>query len=342
MELKEKYILAVDDEEDIREIIAETLDASGYRCQTAADGSEAMEIIRQDNERIAAVICDLKMPKVSGDQVVQFVSRDYPIIPVIILTGFAQLDMALDHIRQGAFDYLTKPFKVRELLLTLKRALEYRELKEEQAKYHEFLEAKIKEVTAELNNSVIQSVGSLIMAIEEKDVYTRGHSHRVALYSSMVARTMNLTEDEKRDLEYAALLHDVGKIGISEYILNKPGRLDNVEYEIIKSHPSKGVKILEPMRFLQHLLPTIEAHHERFDGKGYPHGLAGNQIPLLARIIAVCDSYDAMTSERSYRRPMPLAKALAEIKKCAGSQFDQEVVKAFVQTYDEILASIPT
>ncbi|MBW1645077.1 MAG: response regulator [Deltaproteobacteria bacterium] len=341
MELENKYILAVDDEEDIREIIAETLETTGYRCQTAADGSEAIEIINRDAEQIAAVICDLKMPQVSGDQVVQFIASNHPIIPVIILTGFAQLDMALDHIRLGAFDYLTKPFKVKELLLTLRRALEYRQLKEEQAKYHEFLEAKIKEVTAELNNSVIQSVGALIMAIEEKDVYTRGHSHRVALYSSLLARTMNLTQDEKKDLEYAALLHDVGKIGISEYILNKPGKLDNVEYEIIKSHPSKGVKILEPMSFLQHLLPTIEAHHERFDGRGYPNGLAGEQIPPLARIIAVCDSYDAMTSERSYRQPLAREAALTEIKKCAGSQFDPEVVKAFVMTYDEILATIP-
>jgi putative nucleotidyltransferase with HDIG domain len=340
MELHEKKILIIDDEEDIREILVDSLESLDYRTCTAADGDEAIEIIKKEYEELAAIICDLKMPKVSGDQVVHFVAREHPIIPIIILSGFAQLDMALDHIRMGAFDYMSKPFKFKELALTVKRALEFRSLKEEQARYQEALEAQVKEITAKLNNSVIQTVGSLIMAIEEKDKYTRGHSHRVAFYSSMVAQTMNLSNEEKKELEYAALLHDVGKIGISEQILNKPGRLNNIEYEMIKSHPSKGVKILEPLKFLDNILPIIEAHHERYDGKGYPHGLIHEQIPMLARIICVCDAYDAMTSDRSYRKPMAKELALEEITSSSGSQFDPTVVEAFITTYHAILSEI--
>ncbi|MBN2333209.1 MAG: response regulator [Deltaproteobacteria bacterium] len=341
MDLFEKKILVVDDEADIREILADALDSLGYRTDTATDGEQAIKVIDKEHDTIAAVICDLKMPKISGEQVVQYLASTYPIIPIIILTGFAQLDMALDHIRMGAFDYMTKPFKVKELAVTLKRALDYRKLKEEQERYQEQLEARVKEVTAELNNSVVQSVGSLIMAIEEKDVYTRGHSHRVAFYSSMVAQNMNFSTEDKKELEYAALLHDVGKIGISEQILNKPGKLNNVEYEIIKSHPSKGVKILEPLSFLKNILPIIEAHHERHDGRGYPtKGLMHDQIPLLSRIISTCDAYDAMTSTRSYREALDKKAALQEIKNGAGSQFDPIVVDAFIATYNKVLADI--
>jgi putative nucleotidyltransferase with HDIG domain len=340
MDLQDKKILVVDDEAQIREILANALSYLGYNPATAADGSEAIDLINRKHEEFAAIICDLKMPKVSGDQVVEFVTRNHPIIPIIILTGFAQLDMALDHIRMGAFDYMTKPFKIKELAMIIQRALDYRALKEEQARYQEYLVARVREVTNELNNSVIQSVGALIMAIEEKDIYTRGHSHRVAFYSSLMAENLGLDIEDKKNLEYAALLHDVGKIGISDQILNKPGRLTNVEYEIIKSHPGKGVKILEPMSFLWPILPIIESHHERFDGAGYPHGTAGEDIPFMARIITVCDAYDAMTSDRSYRKPLSPAAALEEIKAKAGTQFDPQIVTAFIATHRQLLQDI--
>ncbi len=340
MKLQEKKILIIDDEENIRDILVDSLENLDYQTCTAADGEEAIEIIKQKHDELAAIICDLKMPKVSGDKVVNFVAHEHPIIPIIILSGFAQLDMALDNIRMGAFDYMSKPFKVEELALTVKRALEFRSLKEAQARHQKFLEMQIKKITARLNNSVIQTVGSLIMAIEEKDKYTRGHSHRVAFYASMVAQTMNLGNEEKKKLEYAALLQDVGKIGISEQILNKPGKLTNVEYEIIKAHPSKGVKILEPLKFLEEILPIIEAHHERYDGKGYPHGLIHEEIPMMARIIGVCDTYDAMTSNRSYRKPLTKEIALEEIKNGSGSQFDPAMVQAFITAYDSIFSKI--
>ena len=332
-----KLILIVDDEEDIREILSETLESLDFEYLTACDGSEAIDLLDRHHDTIDAVICDLKMPKVSGDQVIAYGSQHYPLIPIIILTGFAQLDMALDHIRLGAFDYMTKPFRVKELLLLLNRSLEFRQLQEDKIAYQNTLEERIKEATQALHNRVVQTVSSFILAIEEKDRYTQGHSKRVAEYSSLMADILNLTESDRLDLIYAAQLHDIGKIGISEQLLNKPGKLNVVEYETIKTHPHKGVKILEPLEFLGHLLPIIEGHHEWFDGHGYPHGLKGENIPFLARIIAVCDTFDAMTSARSYRKPLPLKIAIQEIKDGSGSQFDPQTVDAFLKVFEETL-----
>ncbi len=339
MQKDKKLVLIVDDEEDIREILSETLESLDFEYLTACDGDEAIALLDQHHESIDAVICDLKMPKVSGDQVIAHGAQKYPLIPIIILTGFAQLDMALDHMRLGAFDYMTKPFRVKELLLLLNRALEFRQLQEDKIAYQNTLEERIEEATQALHNRVVQTVSSFILAIEEKDRYTQGHSKRVSEYSAMMAETLKLPEEDRLDLLYAAQLHDIGKIGISEQLLNKPGKLNVVEYETIKTHPSKGVKILEPLVFLGHLLPIIEGHHEWFDGTGYPKGLAGEKIPFMARIIAVCDTFDAMTSARSYRKPLPLKIAIQEIKDGSGSQFDPKAVTAFLKVFEETLAS---
>ncbi len=332
-----KLVLVVDDEDDIREILAETLAGLDFEYITASDGEEAIDCLDKHHDIIDVVICDLKMPKVSGDQVIAYGTKHFPLIPIIILTGFAQLDMALDHMRLGAFDYMTKPFRVKELLLLLKRALEMRQLQEDKISYQNTLERRIEAATQALHNQVVQTVSSFILAIEAKDRYTQGHSKRVAEYSALMAKKLGLSLDEQANLLYAAQLHDIGKIGISEQLLNKPRKLNMVEYETIKTHPSKGVKILEPLDFLGHLLPAVEFHHEWYDGSGYPKGLARNEIPFMARIIAVCDTFDAMTSERSYRKPLPLKIAIQEIKDGSGTQFDPEAVAAFLEIFTETL-----
>jgi len=332
-----KLVLVVDDEDDIREILAETLAGLDFEYMTAADGEEAIDCLDKYNDIIDVVICDLKMPKVSGDQVIAYGAKHYPLIPIIILTGFAQLDMALDHMRLGAFDYMTKPFRVKELLLLLKRALKMRQLQEDKISYQNTLEIRIEEATQALHNQVVQTVSSFILAIEAKDRYTQGHSKRVAEYSTLMAKKLGLSLEDQANLLYAAQLHDIGKIGISEQLLNKPGKLNMVEYETIKTHPSKGVKILEPLDFLGHLLPAVEFHHEWYDGSGYPRGLTKEEIPFMARIIAVCDTFDAMTSERSYRKPLPLKIAIQEIKDGSGTQFDPEAVAAFLEIFSETL-----
>jgi putative nucleotidyltransferase with HDIG domain len=245
--------------------------------------------------------------------------------------------MALEHLRLGAFDYMTKPFRLPELRHILTMALEHRRLQLDKIEHRNNLEQKVADITQALNTQVVQTVSSLILAIEEKDRYTQGHSKRVAHYASLMAEHLGLTDSEHQDLVFAAHLHDIGKIGISEKLLNKPGTLSPEEFEAFKTHPIKGVKILEPLEFLGHLLPVIEAHHERFDGQGYPNGLKGGEIPYFARIIAVCDTFDAITSERSYRSSRPFHDAIQEIQDSSGTQFDPQVAKAFIQVFHKEL-----
>jgi HD-GYP domain-containing protein (c-di-GMP phosphodiesterase class II) len=183
----------------------------------------------------------------------------------------------------------------------------------------------------DLEASYLSAVRALANSLDAKDTYTRGHSERVARYSMEIGRVMNLTTDEIKTLHIGALLHDIGKIGISESIINKSSRLTDNEFETIKTHPSRGASIIEPAKFLKEKLPLIKYHHERFDGKGYPDGLKGTDIPMLARIICVADSYDAMTSKRAYRDTMPRVEARNELIRCSGSQFDPKVVTAFLE-----------
>ena len=183
----------------------------------------------------------------------------------------------------------------------------------------------------DLEASYLSAVRALANSIDAKDTYTRGHSERVARYSMEIGRVMGLTGDEIKNLHIGALLHDIGKIGIAEAIINKNSRLTEEEYQEIKTHPSRGASIIEPAKFLKEKVPLIKYHHERFDGKGYPDGLRGEEIPLMARIVCCADSFDAMTSKRAYRDTMPLEEARKELIRCSGSQFDPRVVNAFLE-----------
>jgi HD-GYP domain-containing protein (c-di-GMP phosphodiesterase class II) len=189
----------------------------------------------------------------------------------------------------------------------------------------------------DLEEFVINMVKSLVFTIEAKDIYTRGHSERVNRYAMLMAERLQLDEAEKNILNWASILHDIGKIGVPESILNKPGRLNEEEFDVIKRHPKKGHKILEPLEQLASCLPSILHHHERLDGKGYPHGLKGEEIPFLARIIAVADTFDAITSNRAYRSAKAAEKALAIVDEVAGTQLDPVVVEAFKEVYETTL-----
>ncbi len=188
---------------------------------------------------------------------------------------------------------------------------------------------------SQLENLFLSSIRAIVNAIEEKDEYTRGHTGRVTEYSLLIGKRLGLSNDEIKTLELSALLHDVGKIGIPDSILRKPGRLTDEEYAVIKSHPLRGVKILEPIENIRHILPGIRHHHERYDGKGYPDGLKGKKIPFYARIIAVADAFDAMTSDRPYRKGLPIEIARKEIEENRGTQFDPECADAFLRELDE-------
>jgi response regulator RpfG family c-di-GMP phosphodiesterase len=468
-------ILVVDDEKIIREIIADFLSMEGFAVRTAEDGDSALlELSRQQYD---LVLCDMKMPKMGGLELLEAIRKHTPNIVTIMMTGFGTVESAIDAMKKGAYDYILKPFKVDEVVQVIRRGLEKQKLQAENLRLREALslykvseaiaaslsldevmrtviDAALDEVgadvvltvlddgegaffersrefgpnwtgvhnageidiakmqaeladlpfiradgpkavayfaTAPVGNTVSsiiatplrmrsrvigiliavsfsrakkfdegqrklltmvsdraaaaienarlyedlkatfrQTIRGLASAIDKMDRYTSGHSERVAAYAQILAIKLGLGEEQVEIVRQAALMHDIGKIGCV-LNLNKPGKLAQSDYEVFKQHPGFGKDILEPIKFLNPLIPGVHLHHERWDGNGYPLGLEKQGIPLVARIISVADTYDAMTSDRAYRRALPHDVAVTEIDRCCGSQFDPDVGREFVE-----------
>ena len=345
-------ILVVDDDSTIREVLAEGLAECGYRCETAEDGRAALERLRRAPCRL--LISDVDMPRLDGVGLLREVKATAPDTAVILLTGMHDLDTALQSMRLGASDYLTKPFHLEQVRLTVERVLETQRLVRENREHHELLETRVLERTSELQRKTLEiealfrrldesyrvTLEALATALDARDAETLGHSARVAAYTVEVARRMGLREPVLTDIYRGALLHDVGKIGIPDAILRKPGKLTAAEWKEMRRHPEIGARMLRGIGFLEGAVPIVLGHQERFDGKGYPGRLRGESIPLGARIFAVVDTLDAMTSDRPYRRALPYAAARAEIEKFSGTQFDPRVVAVFLQIPEEEWARI--
>ncbi|MBP2669081.1 MAG: two-component response regulator [Deltaproteobacteria bacterium] len=321
-------VLVVDDEELLRAIVRERLEMAGYHVEEAASGEEALD--KLGNGRYSVLLTDLSMSGMDGIRLLGEWSRRSPETAGIVMSANAELGTAVSALKMGACDYITKPFNFEVLLITIQNALRKKEIERQLLDYRINLERKVKEQTDLINSMYVRSIDALIKALEAKDFYTRGHSQRVTIYSVAIAREMGLPEEGIEMLRRAAVLHDLGKIGVREVVLNKPGRLTEEEFGEIVRHPETAMRILEPIPFFQPLLPAILHHHERFDGRGYPARLAGDRIPLPSRIMAVADTFDAMTSTRAYRKALPVYEANAEIRRCAGTQFDPEIVPLFL------------
>jgi len=340
-------ILVVDDERAIRDVLTEGLSESGYACDMAGDGVEALEKVRSDG--FSLVVSDIDMPNMDGVTLLQEIKKLKPDTEIIMLTGVVDMETAIGSIRLGATDYLTKPFNLAEVRITVERALEKRRLILENREYQRTLESRVAERTAELmrKNKEVQdlftrlkssyqtTLEALATALDTRDSETLGHSLRVAAYTIWVAQKMGVREPELTDIYRGALLHDVGKIGVPDAILRKPGKLTPEEWVEMRKHPEIGDRILEGIGFLEAARPIVLSHQERFDGTGYPRKLKGAEIPLGARIFAVVDTLDAMTSDRVYRKALPYEAARAEIIKYSGTQFDPEVVKVFLKIPQE-------
>lgn len=473
-------VLVVDDEKVIREILADFLSMEGFFVRTAEDGSAALVELSRDQYDL--VLSDLKMPNMGGLELLQAIAKHTPNVVTVIMTGFGTVETAIDAMKQGAYDYILKPFKVEEVVHTIRRGLEKRKLQAENLRLKEALslykvseaiaaslsleevlrtvtDAAIHEVDADqvvvilddgegafferacelhpdlrprsgvarldapalkeffadggatlrvhgkdtllylsdvpddvtprsfvatplsmrkriigflavvsytrgkkfdegqrkllrmvgnraaaaienaelyedLKATFKQTIKGLASAIDKMDRYTAGHSERVAGYAQLLAIKLGLPEDEVEIVRQAALMHDIGKIGCVMN-LNKPGKLSQEEYEIFKKHPRYGKDILEPITFLHPLIPGVHLHHERWDGRGYPLGMKAQEIPLIARIISVADTYDAMTSDRAYRKALPHEVAVNEIVRCTGSQFDPDCAHPFAVIVEE-------
>jgi len=323
-----KRLLVVDDETSVRELLAEGLDMFGYEALTAADAAAAFEIVKQGG--VDLVLTDIEMPGDDGMALLARIKSHDADLDVIMVTGVVDTQTAIRAIRQGACDYLTKPFNLDEVQIVIERTLEKRRLIEDNRAHQEHLEELVAERTQQLKDSYESTLQALVTALDFRDNETQGHSSRVVEYAVLVAGVMQVVEPDLTTIRWGSILHDVGKIGVPDKVLLKPGKLDAEEWELMRKHPEMGYRTLQHIAFLRPALDIVFSHQERYDGTGYPRGLKGEGIPLGARIFAVVDTFDAMTSDRPYRAALTIQNARDEILEFSGTQFDPRVAEAFL------------
>ena len=325
--------LVVDDEPRLRQVLVQLMRGCGYRCFEAANGVEAIELLEQ--HPVALVMSDMRMPRMDGTELLGHIRKRWPDTAVVMITAVADVETAVACLASGAMDYLSKPFHLEEVRARVAKALEKRQLRLENRAYQSQLEQRVAVQARRLEEVFLAGIQALADSLELKDPYTRGHSVRVSQYSSKIARAMKLDADTIRQIELGGHLHDIGKIGVRESVLNKPAPLTDDEYKHVMTHPVVGWRILSPVLDNEPLaLNVVRYHHERVDGAGFPDGLVGEQIPLEARIASVADALDAMMSGRPYRgSEMSLDAALLELCRGRGTQFDGGVVEAAVEAF---------
>jgi putative nucleotidyltransferase with HDIG domain len=326
-------ILIVDDEIEITEILADLL-SEEYECTRAGSAEEALTRLQEGEFQL--VISDITMPGMSGLDMIPHVKELSPDTVVVMISGMQTVESAIGALRLGAFDYLMKPFDLRQVEAVVKRALEYHDLVVAKQRYENHLEELVEQRTAELDRALNSLEGAyrstlkaLTAALETRDSETHGHSERVVSYSLRLGREYGLNSAEMKSLEFGSLLHDIGKIGVPDSILRKPAKLTEEEWVRMREHPLHGQQILRGIEFLQGASRVVAQHHEKWDGTGYPLGLRNEDIDICARIFAVADAFDAITSDRVYRRGKPYEAASQELDDWAGRQFDPKVVEAF-------------
>ena len=326
-------ILIVDDEYEITEILADLFSGS-YHCETAGSAEDAL--VRLSESDFQLVISDITMPGMSGLEMLPFVKERAPNTVVVMISGMQTVESAIEALRLGAFDYLMKPFDLRQVEAVVKRALEHHDLIVAKQRYDNHLEELVEQRTAELDRALDSledayraTLKALTAALETRDSETSGHSERVVSYSLRLGREYGLGRDQMKALEFGSLLHDIGKIGVPDAILRKPAKLTEDEWVLMREHPAHGQQILRGIEFLSNASHVVAQHHEKWDGSGYPLGLRGEEIDICARIFAVADAFDAITSDRVYRRGKSYEAAAIELDAWAGTQFDAKVVRAF-------------
>jgi response regulator RpfG family c-di-GMP phosphodiesterase len=326
-------ILIVDDEPEITAILSD-LFFGRYDCTTAGSAEQALGLLA--NNEYELVVSDITMPGMSGLDMIPHVRTNSPNTVVVMISGMQTVESAIDALRLGAFDYVMKPFDLRQVEAVVKRALEHQDLIVAKQRYEDQLEELVEQRTAELDkalNSLEEAYRStlkaLTAALETRDLETHGHSERVVSYSMRLGRECGLDGQILKALEFGSLLHDIGKIGVPDLILRKPAKLTPEEWVLMREHPSHGQQILRGIAFLEGAARVVAQHHEKWDGSGYPLGLHGSEIDICARIFSVADAFDAITSDRVYRKGKPYQAAALELDEWAGKQFDPEVVAAF-------------
>lgn len=321
-------ILIVDDEMAIRKLLRQKLSRQGYHCEEAGSAKQTLDKMRANPAEL--IILDIKMPGKSGIELLPEIKVNYAGTAVIMATAITETGIAVQCMKQGADDYICKPFNLDEVVLSVDKTLEKRRLELQIKEYQEHLQEKVEEQTREIRRLFLGAIEALVFALEAKDKYTAGHSRRVTKIALAIGRELSLAEDDMEGLRWGSLLHDVGKIAVDQSIQNKPDELTPDEYEHIMIHAQIGAGIVKPV-VNDRVVEIVEHHHDHYDGTGLHQTVAGEDIPLGARILAVADAFDAMTSDRPYRPAMTVEEALQEIRRCTGTQFDPVVASAFLR-----------
>ncbi len=339
-------VLVVDDDDAVRDVIGTLLGEEGYLTATASSAEDALAACRE--REVHLVLSDMKMPGRDGLWLLERLRSDFPSTAVIMLTAFGDTELAVDCLRRGAADYLLKPPKIGELVRAIERALARRRLELARTRYRASLETRVREKTAELSRALREveqsyqsTLHALVQALDAREHETSDHSQRVVRYTVAIAEKMGLPGVKLPDIGRGALLHDIGKIGVRDAILLKEGPLTDGEWKEMRQHPQMGWRMISKIPFLQAAAEIVLSHQERWDGAGYPRGLTGEAIPVGARIFAVADCFDAMTSDRPYRKALSHEEAMAELRRCAGTQYDPALVAEFVRLTEGSASCIP-
>src|SRR5580693_3435008 len=338
---KPARVLVVDDETPVRAMIAAALEREGYTVELAGGGREALDALELNAFNL--VLTDIVMQDVNGIALLERIHALQPNLPVVMVTAVHDISVAIDSMRRGAYDYLLKPFERDQLLNTVERALSHRQALEETQNYHQSLEEMVRARTEmlrhameDLEHSYDVTLEALGDALDLKDSETEGHSKRVTAYAIALARAMGIPPEEIKIIARGAFLHDIGKMAIPDDILRKPGKLTEDEQALMREHCARGYQMLRKIPFLAGAAEIVFCHQEHYDGNGYPNRLAGREIPIGARIFAVADTLDAITSDRPYRKARGFDNAREEILRCSGTQFDPAVVEVFLKIPNEL------
>jgi response regulator RpfG family c-di-GMP phosphodiesterase len=339
-------VLVVDDEPAVCAVLSEGLTAEGYECQSVSSAQHALSLMEERPFDI--VLVDLRMPGMSGMEFLKQARKAYPRSAFLMVTGEDDIRQAVQAMKLGAVDYLLKPVELEAVTISVQRALEGKRMELELETYRHNLEGVVEQRTRQLQaamrriemtyDETLEALGS---ALDLRDAETAGHSQRVSRYCLEIAKTMGCSDDHLKQIARGSYLHDIGKIGIPDTILLKEGKLNAEETEVMQTHARIGYNMVSRIAFLAGAAEIVLTHQERYDGTGYPQGLLGSEIPLGARIFAVADTLDAMTSDRPYRRALPFSAAKAEIMRESGRQFDPEVVRAFLSLPEKVWEKIP-
>jgi response regulator RpfG family c-di-GMP phosphodiesterase len=326
-----RFVTVVDDESSVREVLIRAAQLRGYECQTASCAESGLDLL---SERLSpVVVTDLRMPGKGGVWLVQEIRRRWPDVAIIVITAGEDQDAASACLQAGAHHYFIKPVNLDEFYHVLEMARRTYLLHRQNKRYRRHLERTVCRQTHKIRRTFFSAIDSLVMAMEERDSYTAGHSHRVRRYVLKLGKALQFKRKVLRQLSLAARLHDIGKVGVPEAVLNKPGPLTEEEFHLVRQHPGIGERLCRRIVRSPDILAGIRSHHERLNGSGYPDGLRGDRIPLLAKLIAIADSFDALTSSRSYHAARTAEEAFRELEAGSGTLYEPEFVRAFIE-YD--------